>query len=50
MHKFSIYVEMTHETEFATADFVILKVVKKMKSKLFFFKKNEKLFFALAKC
>ena len=35
---------MTHETEFATADFVILKVVKKMKSKLFFFKKKRNFF------
>ena len=31
---------MTHKTEFATADFVILKVVKKMENKKFF-KKRE---------
>ena len=35
-------VQMTHETEFTTADFVILKVVKKKKRKINF--KKEKFF------
>ena len=35
---------MTQETEFTTADFVILKIVMKMKNNKFFVKK-EKIFF-----
>lgn len=31
MHRFLIKVEMTHKTDFTTADFIILKVVEKWK-------------------
>ena len=34
-------VQMTHETEFTTADFVILKVVKKKKKRKINFKKEK---------
>ena len=37
MHKLNTYVEMTHETEFTTVDFVILKVVKKNEKEQVFF-------------
>ena len=40
---------MTHKTEFTTADFVILKVAKKMKNNKLFLKKKRKNVFALAK-
>ena len=36
MHKLKTYVEMIHKTEFMNADFVMLKVVKKMKHNKFF--------------
>ena len=39
---------MTREAEFATVDFLILKVVKKMKNK-FFLKKKKEAFFCLGK-
>ena len=32
---------MTHKTAFTTADFVILKIVKKMKNNNFFLKKEK---------
>ena len=35
MYKFSTYVKMNLETKFAIADFVMWKVVKKMKNKVF---------------
>ena len=35
VHKFSTYVKMNLKTKFAIADFVMLKVVKKMKNKVF---------------